>query len=132
MPCKYCTAGAPQDARHPQPTAARMAPRSTTTALPIVNVLASALLAVVAMYSATPASCEQPSHIGLIHPIHLFFDRASVRLERSYPQLMQWSPAQWVLPRRIDCRCAPPAPPPAPAAASRWSEPLPRALGALR
>lgn len=109
-----------------------MAPRSTTTALPIANVLASALLAVVAMYSAAPVSCEQPSHIGLVHPVHLFFDRASARLERSYPQLMQWSPAQWVLPRRIDCRCTHPAPqPPAPAAASRWSGPLHRALGAL-
>lgn len=109
-----------------------MAPRSPTTALPIVNVLASALLAAVALFSTAPVSCEQPSHIGLIHPVHLFFDRVGARLERSYPQLMQWSPAQWVLPRRIDCRCAPPVQAPAPAAASRWSQSLQRALSAVR
>lgn len=108
-----------------------MAPRST--ALPIVNVLASALLAAVAMYSAAPARCEQPRHVSLIHPVHLFFERVGTRLERSYPQVLRWSPAQWVLPHRIDCRCAPPAPAAAPAAAGpRWQEPLRRALGALR
>ncbi|QWP78689.1 hypothetical protein J5226_09965 [Lysobacter sp. K5869] len=109
-----------------------MAPRSPTTALPIVNVLASALLAAVALFSTAPVSCEQPSHIGLIHPVHLFFDRVGARLERSYPQLMQWSPALWVLPHRIDCRCAPPAQTPAPAAASHGPPSPHRALIALR
>lgn len=130
MPCKYCTAGASQDARHPPPTAAPMAPRSP--ALPIVNVLASALLAAVAMYSVAPASCEQPRHIGLVHPVHLFFDRVGTRLQRSYPQLLQWSPAQWFLAHRIDCRCAPPPPAPTAAAQARWAAPLQRAVDALR
>lgn len=109
-----------------------MAPRSSTTALPIANVLASALLAAVAMHKAAPASCEQPSHPGVLHPVHVFLDRAGARLERSYPQLMQWSPAHWVLPQRIDCRCSHPvAVPAAPAAtALRWPELLRRALQA--
>lgn len=109
-----------------------MAPRSP--ALPIVNVLASALLAAVAMYTAAPVSCEQPSHPGLLHPVHLFLDRAGARLERAYPQLMQWSPARWVSPGRIDCRCPPPVAPPAPApdaAGLRWPQGLRRALQAL-
>lgn len=109
-----------------------MAPRSP--ALPIANVLASALLAAVAMYTVAPVSCAQPGHPGPLHPVHVFLDRAGARLERSYPQLMQWSPARWVSPRRIDCRCTQPVAPaaPAPAAAAlRWPGPLRQAAQAL-
>ncbi|MGO4260369.1 hypothetical protein [Lysobacter sp. TAB13] len=74
-------------------------------ALPIVNVLASALLAAVAMYSAAPASCHPRRHVSLINPIHLYFDRLETQLEHDYPLLLRWAPDKLISQGRIDCRC---------------------------
>jgi len=73
-------------------------------ALPIVNVLASALLAAVAMH-APVSPCDQRRHAALLHPIHDYFDRIEHRLSRDYPLLLQRSPSGLIGQGRIDCRC---------------------------
>ncbi|MGO1071197.1 hypothetical protein [Lysobacter sp. CA199] len=93
-------------------------------ALPIVNVLASALLAAVAMHSSTAASCDQRRHTALLHPIHRYFDRIELRLGQDYPLLLKWSPSQLVGQGRIDCGCGDSRRPTGTPDASQWLKPM--------
>lgn len=82
-----------------------MAPRQP--ALPIVNVLASALLAAVAMFTATSSACDQRRNVSLLQPVHHYFDRIESQLGHEYPLLLRWSPDRLIGRDRIDCGCRP-------------------------
>lgn len=70
-----------------------------------INVLASVLLASVAMYCSAPSSCDQRRHVSLMNPIHRYFDQIETRLEHDYPLLLKWSPSKLIGLRNIECRC---------------------------
>lgn len=108
-----------------------MAPRQP--ALPIVNVLASALLAAVAMFGATSGACDQRHQVSLLQPVHHYFDRIESQLGHEYPLLLRWSPERLIGLDRIDCGCGPArrAVEAGPLHA-RLREPLRHLIGALR